>query len=527
MPLVRRYYAIKDLPKRFGRVWLVLQHPVRRFLEQRGDEAMACFHSIFNAFAEFPLLGLSAIAGLVGLFAYVKALLELHGDQLYAGSLITAGDVTDFAVRLGVPFVLLMCAIAALIAGLIAILALNHRNRPKKYWLFTIAALVIFGLCLALYAFWIDVSLWEEAWLITVFVAGTVTLGYLAGRLYRMGRTPGIANQERFQRSLLDVLQVIANPGGLLMLLGAVGLYLALSQTSVLFDRALSALDLRTTATLCPEELSFLETKFFDRPLVIRKRMARLGSLWVLQSSTAMSKGPMKSCNRGTVAQEPTVEVKQLTWVYLRSEDLSCVRPFDMAEWESKAGATRHCATLKPVEPPPNPQARAPGSIADYAKLFLDCDPDTLGVGVGVGHAFVFHFPLGEPKDSAAIRHWLRQSHNASIHIVPTSELGKHGLEGVRSVGEGEIDLTNFQRDTSDPTRKFWILGFASVVGHSTKNQDLSENRARAVAGLINPQGSQSHARGLGAALMSGTASPAEDDSEQIAVAFECRNRVI
>jgi hypothetical protein len=244
----------------------------------------------------------------------------------------------------------------------------------------------------------------------------------------------------------------------------------------------------------------------------------------VLQTGTAMSEGPKKSCNRSTVALEPTaVVVEKLTWVYLRSEDVSCVRPFDTGEWKREVGATRHCATPKPADPPPNPQVRAPGSLADYAKLFLNCDPDTFGTGVG--HAFVFHFHRGEPRDSAAIRRWLRESRNASIHMVPTSDLAKRDLEGVRSGGEGEIDLTDFQRDTSDPTRKFWVLGFASVVGHSTKNQDLSENRARAVAGLINPQGSQKHARGLGAALMSGAASPEQDDGEQIAVAFECRNR--
>ncbi len=133
-PVYRRDEAFANLGDRVEKLRLLLKEPVRRFVRQPGTEAFACFQKIINAFAESPLLGLSALASLVGLFAYAKGLIEVQHAHLYVGSLISAADVTIFAIRLGVPFVLLALAGAAAVFGLVAILASSQRDQVGWYW---------------------------------------------------------------------------------------------------------------------------------------------------------------------------------------------------------------------------------------------------------------------------------------------------------------------------------------------------------------------------------------------------------
>src|SRR5438477_61812 len=104
MAIVEQPAAVSQTyAERVALVRAKLEGPVERYLAQPGEEARACFHKIFDSFGESPLLGLSALGGLVAIFAYAKALWELDSYGVDAAALISAGDVGDFSVRLSVP----------------------------------------------------------------------------------------------------------------------------------------------------------------------------------------------------------------------------------------------------------------------------------------------------------------------------------------------------------------------------------------------------------------------------------------
>jgi hypothetical protein len=198
----------------------------------------------------------------------------------------------------------------------------------------------------------------------------------------------------------------------------------------------------------------------------------------------------------------------------LRQDDVACVRPFEPAEW--KAGLKRHC--LAAASPP-----RAAASIAEYARALLNCAPRSFD-GTG-DKALVFNFERGEPQADSQIARWIGSAH-ATFRVVGADRLKLAELEGVRGERGDEDDPAKYLVG-SNPNATLWVLGFASVIGPSSLNQDLSERRARAVAQQLYGRGLPlAGARGLGAGLMSGINRPQQDAGEQIAVAFLCAPNV-
>jgi hypothetical protein len=205
-----------------------------------------------------------------------------------------------------------------------------------------------------------------------------------------------------------------------------------------------------------------------------------------------------------------------LEWELLRQDDVACVRPFEQAEW--KTGLKRQCLAEAPKPPP-----RAAANIAEYARAFLNCGPQSFDGSRD--KALVFNFELGEPQTDSQIARWIGSSH-ATFRVVGADRLKLAELEGVRGDRGDEADPTKYLV-SSNPNAMLWVLGFASVIGRPTLNQDLSERRARAVARQLYGQGLPlAGARGLGAGLMSGTNRPQQDAGEQIAVAFLCTPNV-
>jgi hypothetical protein len=526
MPRVHlRNSPVVNLEGRVSGLLERLRTPVRRFLQQPGSDAKALFEKIFNAFSQSPLLGLSALAGFVGLFAYAKALRELETIPVYVGSLISAADVTAFGVRLAVPFVLLALAGAAVVFGLIAILAIDHRNERDWYWGLTITAVISCGGLLTLYALWVAPGALEGLGLVAVWlIVSAVLLGW-ARRLYKYGRTPGIKRQDEFHRKLLRVLGRIAHPGMLLLGVLLVGLYLTVvSNYSILFDPPLGKW---SRDSLCSNLLVLVTKSPADRILV--DRATALGSILLVQKVDGsvtqwQNSGACSGSLRKKSANDRAADPRH--WLILQAADVRCMGPL---------AAERECELANPPRPPGNPPpppvtpppiARGPASIAQYAQTFLGCGPASFET---TDKALVFNFSEGHPGNAPGKRRWIHR-----FRTVPMSALSLPGLDGVRGdMGDKEHPEEFVRRAvTSYPREKLWVLGFASVSGRSSSNADLSENRARVVLEYLRhfptefPAGSiGGRTRGLGANLFSGLGRAQQDAGEQLAVAFLCRGK--
>lgn len=517
------------LERRVSRLGRRLEGPVHRFLEQPGAEALACFQKIFNSFAESPFLGLSALVGIVGLFAYAKALLELEKAHLYIGSLMSASDVTTFAIRLGVPFVLLALASAAVVFGFVTILT-RHRRGTGSYWAFTIVALILCTAFLLLYVTWVQVGRSELGLLFAGWFIVWSSLVIMAAWLYRADRKPGIKGADRLQRGLLRALHVIAQPGALLLAIIAIGLYLtAFNGSSILLDPAAgqwlpSAQNVQPEAS-CASRLLVVAVKSLDQP-IIAARITELGSMVAVQK-----------VDRGVCSEAPQPNEKswpdpdQGRWLVFRPEEVTCVRRYDPSK--KNAG----CAPVGTSQPlPESPAPSVPGrslsklspvpqsaaNVARYAQRFLNCDPAPFQRR----DALIFNFDAGHPGKSPGMRTWKH-----AFRTVSMAALEAPDLDGVRGSEGDKEDLVDFLRGAGSPHERLWVLGFASVSGRSSLNEDLSENRARVVLDYLRHSYREfsgrnlgGRYRGLGANLFSGLGNTQQDAGEQIAVAFFCRD---
>lgn len=323
-------------------VYVQLEQPVERLLQQPGEEARTCFKKIFDAFGESPLLGLSAIGGLVALFAFAKAHLELDTDLVDAVGLISAGDVADFSIRLSVPFALLVGAAAALVGGWILLLTLDHR-RPLVYVPAVLAVEIAYLLCL--YLFFNRAPNHSNPLLAQSLglaaLGGSLLLLVPAARLVYLGQTKGIIADDRFQRGILFGLPALLF--GLFAFLGVC--LLAIPDLSVLFDRGLPTY--WKDGRACYNDLLLMEVKSYRAPVVIRKRMTRLGSMWLVQRVDVLPGSRIKEeCEQAvgptdetTAAGVQYADRKDLhpRWLFVRQEDVSCVRTFDEKSVATKA----------------------------------------------------------------------------------------------------------------------------------------------------------------------------------------------
>lgn len=179
------------------------------------------------------------------------------------------------------------------------------------------------------------------------------------------------------------------------------------------------------------------------------------------------------------------------------------------------------------IEPPTlttNPPGSPAESIADYAQRYLACA--RAGFDDRKAIAVVTSFDLGEPKTQADVRR-LGSSGSSTLRYLAASRLRERGLGALRQARPVEEGSPLKQLTDSIGARgTIWTLGFASVVGYSTLNEDLSVRRAQTLRSmLIAADGldpARINYRGLGANLISGTEQPQQNHSEQTAVAFAC-----
>jgi len=530
-----------------------LEAPVARFLAQPSEEARACFQRMFNSFGESPLLGLSALAGLVALFAYAKAVFELDNAYIYGAAFIAASGLGDLAVRLSVPFILRLASLVVLIGGWIMLLRLNHRH-SALFWPVVFGFVLLFGASVLLFSWWSHP--YSGIVVLGSFIALSVALLLLpALLLFHFGRTGGLVD-DRVQRVLLQVLSWFTDPAGVFLTLVLLGVcVLSTPGLSVLFDPGLPA-PTEVHGPLCPREFGILESKIYAKPVPIRRRLARLGDVWIVQRADIPKTADIdpkycggESARRGVPADKKELtqsggsesEAVGLHWVVLRQDDVTCLRDFDAKEWRD--GLARQClsepSAMPPPPsppppdgppptnpPPPTPSLSAPASIARYAEVFLGCreqpfeDPSS-------PPALVMHFNTGKPASRAEALRW-RLSPAGELASVALSRLKEPGLDGVR-----DIQATGPQMESPfhgwkslAPTEVVWVLGFASIVGQPSSNENLSERRALALKELLGARLALDESavkyRGLGASLMSGRASPQQNPAEQIAVALVC-----
>jgi hypothetical protein len=509
------FVASRSYQQRVAPLAEALARPVDRFLQQPGDEARACFQKIFDSFRDSPLLGLSALGGLVALFAYAKAVLALEDFSVDGAALISAGDVADFAIRLAVPFILLVVALAAVVGGWIAILWWDHR-RGARYWCSPVAFLALLAASLVLLALWAPPDGRKWGVVLAAIALGAGVLVIPAGFLAYVGRKDGVKWDDRLQRCLLFVLRGFAHPLGILAGFAVLGLcLLEMTSTSVLFDRGLSA-SASSSASGCSDDLMVLEAKSYPLPVVVRKRMARLGSMWLLERVEYGKPNPNQSCYiRAAVPQ----------WIMLRQDDVTCVRPFDVGE--SVKGFKRECPNEVGTRPPPVVVSAPPESIAEYAHRILGCD-DQAFEDPSV-NSLVAKFRTDEPETTSGA---LRSAATIAkeFRSLPMPRLRVLGLGALREATSSPVGFSSGWR-LNEGNPVIWVLGFASIAGRSSSNEDLSERRAFAVkkaierAALLDPN--LIKYRGLGSNLIAGTASPQQSEEEQVAVAFVCRPAAI
>jgi hypothetical protein len=470
-----------------------LSESILEFLDLPRQEALAYFMRMLDNVGTHPLLSIGALGGLLGLFAYAKALAELDALKLSPVGLITSGDITDFALRLA-PAFLLSCVAALSIVGFwVVALAFNHR----KAWTFA-AALAACGALLwfaytALIEWAPPHNYWQLDWLGFGLAGALLLVLFPIVMLFVAGQRPGVQDEDVWQRFILRSLRVLSDGRGLLLLFIALGLGLLGSERfSVLFAKGAPPL---------PQEPSLvLETKLYEHPIPIDATFSRLSTVWIVRRIT------------GNAAP----------WSIVASSEVACVRSQTPLEQGTKS-LTNACTNPRPAT------AFLPDTIAGYATTFYRCERNSFSDQRSIA---VMTFETGVPTTPAAIgaaivKERLRRS-TAEKLAVP-------GLVGLLHAQEQPpSELIKALRD--DPAANVVVLGFASTAGRSSNNDDLSERRAIALrrslltaAGYQEPESANLQDRvpyrGLGEGLLSGLFGVQEAVRDQVAVAFLCDRR--
>lgn len=502
---------------------------------------------------------------------------------MYPAALISASDVADFAIRLTIPFILALGLFALWTGAWVRTLVADHRE-PKTF----IPQLALFLILLPLPAYLL--SKWAPgsgSWLSGVNLmtcVAIVSVMLTTALLVIAGQTPGVGWDDKTQTRVLAVLRTLARPVGLFSAFVVLGVcLLETDQASVIFD--FSAPVTRDGARSdCQDEFLVLEFKQSAAPIIVYRRMARFGTEWLVQRVVRPTPKQLRDCAAHTSTEAPkkiasdaqdrspgatavtladavlapahgsersgtetpspissihpataapvtsppvnsTADTVTLQWIYVPGGDVACLRAFLHSE-ESQP-LTRQC-TSEPTSTAIRATPNLTPSIAAYAHLHLGCDP------VGA-HALIMDFDLNVPRTLEQAERAVNQTHTEFFSYVPLVSLTQNGLKGVQASGsfpqEPAQRLLASAAQSSDTA--VWILGFASVTGSQSWNDNLAERRARALRYALTlntpawqksgPYAGRLKFRGLGANVLSGIDAAQENPREQVAVAFVCR----
>jgi hypothetical protein len=474
-----------------------LSGAVLDFLNLPRKEAWAYFKRMLDNVGTHPLLSIGALGGLVGLFAYAKALKELDRLGLSPIGLITSGDITDFALRLAPAFLLSCVAAISIVAFWVVALACNQR----KAWSFAGALAGCGGLVLLVYKWLVEWTpppdyLQADSLGIVLGSASLVVLVPVA-MLFWAGRKRGVRDDDVWQQRILKALGMLSDGRGLLLLFTALGLaLLGTERFSVLFAKGFSR--------LAQGQPLVLETKLFQDPILIYSSFSRLSSVWIIR--------------RYDVAT-PDADSAAAPWSIVASSEVACVRTRTKSEQESQT-LTNSCTNPRPAT------AFMPDTIAGYATALYRCERPSFSDQRRIA---VMRFATNAPESDAAIDDAIV----AGPLLQSTAEkLAVPGLMGLLAAEQREpVDIVDALR--SNPDTHMVVLGFASTTGRSANNADLSQRRALALKrSLVAAAGITDVAtagledriryRGLGDGLLSGLFGVQGAIRDQVAVAFLC-----
>lgn len=472
---------------------------VSRFLSLPGLEAQASFRKMFSSIGVHPLLGVSVLAGLVGLFAYAKALVELRELHIDASSiaLISKGDFADFALRLGVPFLLLVGALVAVVGSWVAALQTDHR-KPVPFFLSVAGRALLIGAVAAALYWWAPTRAADAT--NGFLVLATLVIIIPAVLLIAAGLTNGVDADDRCQLVLLWFLRNLASPLGLLvafMLLGTI--LVSTKRISVLFSPGSTAgMEVATPFNREPAPARIdkvLESKSSDTPIRIDPRVARLSNVWLIR------------------------QVNTEQWTLINAGDVACLR--DYRPKDIDAGSLLNQCTKG---------ASASGvtavteSVAQYANSQLGCNIEGFDSGAT---AAVLNFATAQPATRAQAQRW-----PSAIRWIPITHLKHSGLSGTTPASDRTGDIRSIADELSQhSSHLIWVLGFASTPGDPAANLDLSERRALALqVGLAHAlklntgkdYGPRMMFRGLGESNLSGLLNIQDRPDDQLALAFVC-----
>jgi hypothetical protein len=474
-----------------------LNGAVRDFLNLAGAEASACFERMFTEIGKSPLLGLSAIGGLIGLSAYVKALWELHHAGILDSDVIALGDIADIALRIAVPFSALAVCAALLMLTWTQCLRRDHRH-TGWYAFVTLLLAAIFFVFYRFYA-WIPGS--PAVLLAYSFVVmGSLAIIPVLFLIWFGLVQPGVNRDDRLQSYVLNALRFCADPRMLLTIFVAICLVLIVWPE-------ISVLDFDDSSTAHEPRALELTT---GGPVLLVGPVARLSRGWVVRQIVP------------GVLRAPGDEEHDL--LAISPTGVACLRDLTPNEEQALAAGripllARECAK-KPEESKPEPATWA--SVADYATRALGCPTDTFRVGAPP--AILHQFLHDEPKDVALPKDV------GTLLRVPAEALNVSGLPVADRRLPADSSASNNDSYGKPDRAKAWVLGFASIEGDPAHNLDLSSRRARWLRQeLINGETwpgispDRIEYRGLGVTFLSGVNSAKEVDSERIAIAFVCR----
>lgn len=457
---------------------------VEEFLDFPRQRARAYFMRMLDNVGTHPLLSIGALGGLLGLFAYAMALLELGKLNLSPVNLITRGDVTDFVLRLAPVFLLGCAAALSLIAVWVVALACDQR-RPWTFVVPLAACAALLWLSYAGLLQWaLPLDVGELDRLERGLKGALLVVLLPTVMLLAAGQIPGMHYEDRLQRFILGCLRALADSRGLLLFFIALGVGLIGSDRfSVLFAKG--------TRPGSQQSRLVLETKLYERPILIGPALARLSSVWVV---------------RRIIPDPPS-------WTMVASSEVACVRHQTDDEQESGT-LTNWCTNPRPAA------AFLPDSIAGYASTFYHCTRESFSNQRQIA---VMRFDTSDPKaGEAAVTQSLLQS--------TAEKLTERGLIGL--VHADEKRPREIIDALADPSAYVLVLGFASTPGEPANNSDLSERRAVALRRelLVEAKLSEEradregrvHYRGLGEGLLSGLFGAQDALRDQVAVAFVC-----
>jgi hypothetical protein len=465
-----------------------------------------------SSIGSHQILTIGVLGGLIAVFAYIKAIMELRRNEIAMSGFVTAGDISDLASRLTVPYVLIAFAFVIVARVWVETLVADH----QRIGIFAARILAFAAVLVVPYqalSWWapLGTRFFDDEISICFLVFVTIAIAP-AIWLAIAGRLQGVNDDDVCQQSVLRVLRLLANPFilfGVFVGLGCV--LLPSNRLSVLFDvRMIQAADEANLPTRDARQYRVVESSKAAGPMLI-KDYFRFSGVWNIRATTASLKRVLSGGRA------------EFQWVSLAAVDVACVRDLSNDERASEQ-LSRQCTRTDPpaaVRVPPVGW-RYTDNIAKYAVRELGCDPRLFQETDRIAIAMLFE--RGQPRTLAGAENWnAKGRHSFDVPI------GRLHLPGLRELGteESTVDLSidSISRLSSNSAEEVWVLGFASTRGNPSSNSDLSERRAVALRSVLMSlhSGGIIRTRGLGEAQLSGVSGVEDDVSDQLAVAFLCR----